>query len=770
MIKLLSALGFAAALLAQVSGTGELRLEIADSAGLPVSASVVVSSQASQVRRSLTAAPDGRLMVKDLPLGQYRVEARRDGFAPYSALVEIRSAVPVELKVALAIAPVASSVIVTDADTLLDPRRTGSVYHLGSEAIDERHASQPGRSVVDLVNAQPGWLLEANGVLHPRGSEYDVQYVVDGIPVTDNRSPAFAPELDADDVQSMNVLTANYPAEFGRKLGGVIEVTTAREGRAGFHGKAIGAGGSFDTASGFWSGQYTSVHGSIGASVEGARTSRYLDAPVEENFTNRATNFGVTAQADRDFSEADRVRLRFQRSIVRFQAPNERLQETAGQRQDRDSVETSGQASWQHVISPNMIVDARGMVRDLSANLWSNTLSTPVIAGQQREYRDGYVKGSISAHAGAHDWKAGVEADFATVQEAFSYRITDPGRFDAVTPATFRFAGRSPDREQAVFIQDVARLGNWTLSAGLRWDHYRLLTSDNAFSPRLGAAWYWPRAGLILRASYDRVFQTPAFENLLLAGSPQAEVLNSRVLRLAVPPSRGNFYQAGFAKAFFGHLRLDGNWYRRTFRNFPDDDLFLNSGVSFPISFARAEIRGFEARIEVPRWGRFSGFVSWSNLVGTGYLPVTGGLFLGDNTTNLAVATGRFPITQDQRNTVQSRIRIQAMPRAWIAMSSAYGSGLPVEIDAANEPELAAQYGSRILDRVNFARGRVRPSFTIDATGGIDLWRHEKQSVTLQADVRNLANRLNVINFAGLFSGTAIGPPRSFGVRLRAEF
>ncbi|MDP8981497.1 MAG: TonB-dependent receptor [Acidobacteriota bacterium] len=769
MIKLLSTLGFAAALLAQVSGTGELRLEIADSAGLPVSAGVVVSSQASQVHRSLTAAPDGRLMVKDLPLGQYRVEVRRDGFAPYSALVEIHSAVPVELKVALAIAPVASSVIVTDADTLLDPRRTGSVYHVGSEAIDERHASQPGRSVVDLVNAQPGWLLEANGVLHPRGSEYDVQYVVDGIPVTDNRSPAFAPEFDADDIQSMNVLTANYPAEFGRKLGGVIEVTTARDGRVGFHGKAIGGGGSFDTASGFWSGQYTSAHGSIGASVEGARTSRYLDAPVEENFTNRATNFGVTAQADRDFSDADRVRLRFQRSIVRFQVPNERLQETAGQRQDRDSVESSGQASWQHVVSPSVIVDARGMVRDLSANLWSNALSTPVIAGQQREYRDGYVKGSISAHSGAHDWKAGVEADFATVQETFSYRITDSGRFDVETPAVFRFAGRQPDREQAVFIQDVARLGNWTLSAGLRWDHYRLLTSDNAFSPRLGAAWYWPRAGLILRASYDRVFQTPAFENLLLASSPQAEVLNSRVLRLAVPPSLGSFYQAGFAKAFFGHLRLDGNWYRRTFRNFPDDDLFLNTGVSFPIAFARAEIRGFEARIEVPRWGRFSGFVSWSNIVGTGYLPVTGGLFLGDKTADLSGA-GRFPITQDQRNTVQSRIRVQASPRAWIAMSSAYGSGLPVEIDPASDPELAAQYGSRILDRVNFSRGRVRPSFTIDATAGIDLWRHEKQSVTLQADVRNLTDRLNVINFAGLFSGTAIGPPRSFGVRLRAEF
>jgi hypothetical protein len=50
------------------------------------------------------------------------------------------------------------------------------------------------------------------------------------------------------------------------------------------------------------------------------------------------------------------------------------------------------------------------------------------------------------------------------------------------------------------------------------------------------------------------------------------------------------------------------------------------------------------------------------------------------------------------------------------------------------------------------------------------LWRREKHSLRAQADILNLTNRLNVIDFAGLFSGTAIAPPRSFGIRLRAEW
>jgi hypothetical protein len=40
----------------------------------------------------------------------------------------------------------------------------------------------------------------------------------------------------------------------------------------------------------------------------------------------------------------------------------------------------------------------------------------------------------------------------------------------------------------------------------------------------------------------------------------------------------------------------------------------------------------------------------------------------------------------------------------------------------------------------------------------------------LQFDAQNLNNRLNLIDFAGLFSGNAIAPPRSYAVRLKADF
>ena len=46
----------------------------------------------------------------------------------------------------------------------------------------------------------------------------------------------------------------------------------------------------------------------------------------------------------------------------------------------------------------------------------------------------------------------------------------------------------------------------------------------------------------------------------------------------------------------------------------------------------------------------------------------------------------------------------------------------------------------------------------------------DDRSIRLQVDVANLTNHFNVINFAGLFSGTALGAPRTLAIRLRAMF
>src|SRR5437016_826480 len=245
--------------------------------------------------------------------------------------------------------------------------------------------------------------------------------------------------------------------------------------------------------------------------------------------------------------------------------------------------------------------------------LHSNDLAIPVIVSQDRGYREGYVRADIAGHRGHHDWKAGVDALFTSVRESLAYQITDASQFDPGTLPQFSFAQHRWDTEPAFYAQDSMHWGHWNVSAGLRFDHYDFLVSESAWSPRVGASRYISQWKMLLHASYDRVFQTPATENLLLASSTQVDSLSPGVLRLPVRPSLGNFLEGGITQGLFGGLRLDANVFRRNFRNFADDDVLLDTGVNFPIAFDAARIFGEELRLSVNDWHRFSGFLSYSN-------------------------------------------------------------------------------------------------------------------------------------------------------------
>jgi hypothetical protein len=46
----------------------------------------------------------------------------------------------------------------------------------------------------------------------------------------------------------------------------------------------------------------------------------------------------------------------------------------------------------------------------------------------------------------------------------------------------------------------------------------------------------------------------------------------------------------------------------------------------------------------------------------------------------------------------------------------------------------------------------------------------EQRSIAFQIEAANPSNRVNVINFASLFSGTGVAPPRSISAHLKLTF
>jgi hypothetical protein len=743
---------------------------VIDPAALGLKASVTVSSEANQYRSAFTTSDAGEIDVKTLAYGVYLVRVANPGFAVTTETVEVRSALPIERTIQLAVAQVKTSVQVSSAP-LIDPCRPSSIMQIGSQQIQDRVASLPGRSVQDLVNSQPGWLYEGNAVLHPRGSEYQTQIVIDGVPLTDNRSPSFGPEIEADDLDSVSVYTAGIPAEYGRKMGGVVELNTRRETADGVHGHVVLSGGSYNTASSYAQVQDTWGKNTFGVSVAGSMSAHYLNPVVPENYTNRGTTGDFSANYERDLSQSDRLSLSVRHELSRFEIPDELVQEQAGQLQTGDNFETLGSVRYQHIFSPNSLATLSGMVRDNADDLYSNENSTPIIATQHNDFREGYFKAAYSLHHGVQEFKAGIESDTVFLHENFSYSITDPTQFDeGVPPSPVPFFASDLDLEPSAFVEDLIRLGKWTISAGLRWDHYQLLLNQSAFSPRISIGRSLPSLNMVLHASFDRVFQTPSFENILITSSPWINQIDPAVLHLPVQPSKGNYYEGGLTQSFSNRMTVDVNLYRRDVRNYADDDQLLNTGVSYPITFDKSVIYGAEAKLTLVRLGKLSGYASYSYMVGNAWFPVTGGLFLGDDAiAALNHTTGHFPDSQDQRNTLRTRFQYRIAPRMWLATGATYGSGLPFAY-AGDEPTALSEYGQQVIDRINFARGRILPSLAVNASLGADIYKSERIATRFQADADNLNNRLNIIDFGGLFSGNAIAPGRSFALRLNTSF
>ena len=652
----------------------------------------------------------------------------------------------------------------------------------------------PSRAIESIVASAPGFVTDDNGRMHPRGSESQVQYVVDGIPVTDNMSAIFSTSLDARTLRTVEVLTGGIPAEFGDKLAGVINVNT----RSGLEGPTQGAislsGGSFSTgevAADFST--HTKRFGFL-TNLSTSTSQRYLDPPTIDNFHN----FGRTGKGffrlDYQFDQNNSLRGVFTFGGSNFQVANRLEQELSGQDQRQRLRDASQSLTFQHIFSPNTLGQFSFFNRYGRSKLSSNPTSTPVVAFQNRTLHNYGGIGSIALTRGVHNIKFGGQFTITPIHENFSFYPTvhfediveEDGNalpnpinsFNAANP--FVFDGRKTGRSLSAFVQDrFSPFKNFTLELGVRYDNYKLLISSHAISPRLAAAYFIPRTKTTLRASYNRFFQPPPAENLLLASSPEAasisplSVIQGVTSVQPILPDKENVFEVGAQQLLSRYVRLNLTVYQKRITNFADKDQFIETGVIFPIAIASGRVTGEEIRIESTDIKGFHGSASWANSHAYGVTPITGGLFLGEDPLELQTSGVKFSADHDQRNSVQFQFGYSHRPTGFYAtFGGRYDSGVPTDVEPGTTLAdfITEGFDPRLYGEVDFQRGRVRPRTVFDLSIGADLRQKERVAINVQFDVQNLTNELFLYNFQSVFSGTHVGSPRLFSGRLSLRF
>jgi len=216
--------------------TGQLHGTALDTEGGSIPGVVVVVTGANLMgSATATTDADGHFRFPALPPGEYTVSATKDNFLPYKAtglLIVSQSAVRLDLTLKLAVGE--ATVVVEEVRPVVDTTKVSSGAVLTRESM--RDIPNAGRDYQGLTGFAPG--VVGSGNANVRGSfDQSNQFYLDGVNNTDPTTGTFSMNMNYDAIEEVQVVTGGMDAEYGRSLGGAINIIT-RSGGNQFHGDA----------------------------------------------------------------------------------------------------------------------------------------------------------------------------------------------------------------------------------------------------------------------------------------------------------------------------------------------------------------------------------------------------------------------------------------------------------------------------------------------------------------------------------------------------
>ena len=778
----------------RAADAGAVRGTVVGPDGKPLAAVLVLlRNNISGFKAETTTGRDGSFLFFNIPFNPYELHIETQGFAAVHKAVDVRNTIPLNLEIKLDLPSVSESVSVMAEPTVaqLETDNTMSHIDIDKSFIERVPAAVPMRAMEEIVTSTPGFAMDENGRFHFQGAHSQSEYVIDGQTIADQTGVTFSNSIDPGIAQSLEIIYGNVPAEFGEKVGAVINMSTKSGLGSPFKGTVTGTYGTFDTYQGGLALGGGSEKLGWFASFNAAGSDRFTDPVNFDNFNNTGNTqrgFIRLDAASPDHSNAFRLTAllgRTDRDVT-----NTFTQEAAGQSQRAETYDQNYNLGWQNVLSASGVIDVTAYARLARFTLYPSAGDTPVTADSNRSLDNFGFSPSYTQSIGINEFKVGGTYKSYPIKEFFRFGITDPNLNDPSSPDynpnlapydltrgghDFEFTGHATNVYYAAYIQDTIRWKNLTANIGLRYENNSLPTTNVQLSPRLGVSYYLEATGTVFRATYSRILYTPEFENILLSSSQVAAdiappvVQNSRPLgggALPVQSERQNAETIGLQQALGSHVRLDFDYWWRNTENAGDQDQFFNTGIVFPLSFTSGKYQGWDLRLDLaPTWG-FRGYVSAGHVEAIYVPPFTGGLFLDAGALD-SITGGPFLIDHDQKLQIQAGLYYDVPKTAlWFGTNVRYDSGLVSGVgygDLISDPNnyFAIPYIDFNHAGTDLDPYRIKPRTIVDFQVGYDLAK-VAVPVQLQFMVLNAFDVKGLYNVLSTFGGTHVIPPRRF--------
>ena len=237
----------------QTINNASLSGRVADPTGRVVQNALVTATQlATNVNHTTSTDAEGRFRLPYLAVGSYRITVAQPGFAPSVRTIELTVGADFHLATTLAVASTETSISVNSSPPALEANRSQIAETISQNEV--RNLSLLGRNFLDLALLVPGvsptntastQLFAETSAVPGQGYSINSQrnfsnsFIVDGLSANDDAAGLTGTFYGLDVVSELQVVTSGGQAEFGRALGGYVNVVT-RSGTDHLHGSLYG--------------------------------------------------------------------------------------------------------------------------------------------------------------------------------------------------------------------------------------------------------------------------------------------------------------------------------------------------------------------------------------------------------------------------------------------------------------------------------------------------------------------------------------------------
>lgn len=228
---------------------GSISGRVEDASGAVVQNAKVTSRQKdTNITSTLLTDKDGRFRFPYLSVGEYEITVQDPGFSTATRTVNVGLGSAFELPIALSVAASSSQVSVTGQADLLETARTQIAGTITQTEVNDLPLN--GRNFLDLALLVPGVsptntaanqlfaetsAVPGQGISVGSQRNFSNSFIIDGLSNNDDAAGLTGVSYGLDVVNEFQVVTSGGQAEFGRALGGYINMVS-KSGSNNLHG------------------------------------------------------------------------------------------------------------------------------------------------------------------------------------------------------------------------------------------------------------------------------------------------------------------------------------------------------------------------------------------------------------------------------------------------------------------------------------------------------------------------------------------------------